>query len=239
MVAHRVEVLTDSRKADEDLSAKQFYAVTPSSTGVALANLLGENVTGVLGLLQNKPTSGLEASIGMLGVYPGLLGGTVALYDTLTTSATGTLVRARPGDFIIGVALQAGVSADQIPVFVCPQFPQTMYFTAEDDLSAKVGYAMVVDETAGEMDLAGNGESAVGILMANVAAAAVGRVITYGACQAVIGTSGVTVGDLLGCEAGGKVVTAATGDHIIGVALATISADATGTIFFSPRGTVA
>lgn len=239
MTAHRIEVLSDSFTADADLSAKQFFAVTPSATGCAVGNLQGESVTGILGLLQNKPTSGLEAAVGMLGVYVGKLGGTVSLYDTLTCDSAGELIRARPGDFIIGVALQAGVDADQIPVFVCPQYPHDMYFTAQDDLSSSAGYAVSVHTVAGEADLADNGESAIGIVLAGVAAAAAVKVRTFGVCQAVAGTSGVTVGDKLGCEAGGKVVTAATGDYVIGIALATIAADATGTIFFSPRGTVA
>jgi len=239
MASYRKEILTDSRLADADLSAKQFFAVTPSSTGVAVGNLAGENVTGIMGLLQNKPTSGLEASVGMLGVYPGKLGGTVGLFSTVTCDASGEIVAAAPGDFIIGVCLEAGVDGDEKPIFVCPQYPSVIELTAQDDQSAKVGYACVAHSVAGQSQLAGNGESAIGILLANTAAAAVGRYLTYGKCQAVIGTSGVTVGDLLGCEAGGKVVTAASGDHIIGVALATIAADATGTIFFSPRGTVA
>lgn len=236
MVAHRIEVLTDSRVADADLSAKQFFAVTPSATGVAVGNLAGENVTGIFGLLQNKPTSGLEAKVGVLGVYPGKLGGTVSLYDTLTCDSAGEIVRARPGDFIIGVALQAGVDADEIPIFVCPQYPQTMYLTAAAAGGITAGYAVSAHTIAGEMDVSANGESAIGIATATVAAAAVGKIITYGACQAVAGAGGVTVGDVLGCEAGGKVVVIADTDYAIGIALATIAADATGTIFFSPRG---
>src|SRR3990167_8928865 len=156
MVAHRIEVMKDSFVADADLSAKQFFAVTPSSTGVAVGNLRGENITGIAGLLQNKPTSGLEASVGMLGVYPGKLGGTVSLYDTVTCDSAGEIVRARPGGFIIGVAPPAGVDADEIPIFVCPQYPDTMYFTAQDDLTGKEGYALSVHTVAGEADLADN-----------------------------------------------------------------------------------
>ena len=236
MVSHRIEVLTDSRNADADLSTKQFFAVTPSSTGAAVGNLLGENVTGILGLLQNKPGSGVEAAIGMLGVYPGKLAGTVALYDTVTCDASGEIIRSRPGDFIIGVALQAGVDNDECPILVCPQYPQTMWMTANDALTGKLGYGLSVHTTVGEADLGANGESAIGVALTEPGAGSAVKIQTYGACVGAIGTGGVTVGGLIALEDGGQFVAAATGDYICGVALATISAQATGAIFFSPRG---
>lgn len=240
MASYRIEVLTESRVANEALTSEQFFAVSPTSdTNVDKSDRAGEDVAGIVGLLQNKPASGGEAKIGMLGVYPGKLGGTVTRMDTVTCDSNGEIVRARPGDWILGVALESGVDGDEKPIFVCPQYPSDMYFTADDDLSSKTGYAVTVHTDAGEADLAANGESAVGIVLNGVAAAAAVKVRVFGVCQAVIGTSGVTVGDLLGCEDGGKVVAAASGDHIIGVALETISADATGTILFQPRGTVA
>lgn len=236
MTARRNEIMSESFTADADLSAKQFYAVTPSSTGAALANLAGESITGVLGLLQNEPVSGSEAHVGMVGVYPGKLGGTVALYDTVTCDADGKLVRARPGDFIMGVALQAGATGDECPIFLCPQFnPFDMYFTAEDALTA--GYAVQVDETAGEVDLPTGSTGCIGIVLASASAGAQVRVRTFGVCQAVIGTSGVTCGDPLKAESGGKLVAAGTGAHL-GYALATIAADATGTIFFRGGGSI-
>lgn len=239
MTAYRIEVLTDSRVADEDLSAKQFFAVSPTSTGVDLSDLAGENVVGILGLLQNKPASGIEAEVGMLGIYGGKLGGTVDLMEQLTTDASGELVRARPGDWVLGLALQAGVDGDEIPVFVCPKYPEHLHLTASLSMATHAGYAVSMHTVANQMDLAGNGESAVGILLANTANAAIGKVQTHGYVQAVAGTGGISAGDLLGCEAGGKVVAAATGDHVIGLAPEAIAADATGTIFFDPRGTVA
>jgi len=238
MSAYSNTALLNSFIANEALTSNQFFAVAAVATGKCdLADLAYERC---LGLLQNAPASGAEASVCMLGISKGKLGGTVAMMADVTTNASGKLVAAMPGDFIIGQCLEAGVADDVVPIFVNPSQPFDSYWQdADDDLSSKQYYAVSAHTTVGEVDLAGNGESAFGIVQDAVAADAIVRVRTYGRTLAVAGTSGVTAGDLLGCEDGGKVVTAATGDHVIGVALADITADATGSIFFNARGTVA
>lgn len=238
MTAHRIEVLDQSFVADADLSAKQFYAAKLSSTGVNLASDPLNDV--LLGLLKSKSTSGMAASVGAIGVYPAKLGGTVTFGDTVTCDSNGKIVRARPGDWILGYALESGVSGDEKPILLSPKGHLfDMYMNADDDLSAKQYYALSVHTDAGEADLAGANECVIGIAQTAAAQGAAVRIRTFGVSKFVAGSGGVTVGDLLEAESGGKLVTATgAASHIVGKALETVSADATGTCFIQIGGTI-
>lgn len=108
--------LLGSIKANADLSTKQYYAVTISSSGADLANAAGEKT---VGLLQNAPISGDACEICFHGIAIGILGGTVSVDDWLTTDANGKLVATvEQTDHVIGRALEAGVSNDRITVLV-------------------------------------------------------------------------------------------------------------------------
>lgn len=237
MSSHEKPILSDSRVAEADLSAKQGYAVTPgaAATGAALANLLGEHVTGILGLLKNKPESGEEAAIAMLGIYPGKLSGTVSQMDSVTADADGKILRARPGDWAMGYAVKAGVSGDECPIWLHPHNPVDMYFTAEDILTAGLG--VVVDETAGEVDLPGAAAAIIGVTLAAAGAGDQVRVRTYGVALVKAGGAGFTCGDKLMVESDGEFIAATgAGAFVVAVALATASGGATAAAFIRPFG---
>lgn len=85
-----------TRKADADLSAKQYFGVKlTAANGCDLAGASdaagGEAVVGVL---QNKPTSGKAAEVLTRGMTKVVAGGAFAVGDPLKTTAAGKFVKA-------------------------------------------------------------------------------------------------------------------------------------------------
>jgi len=77
-----------TRAASADLSAKQYYAVKlDSSAEVALA---GANEA-VIGILNNKPQSGEEASVKFMGTSKAIVSEAVSIMDRLTPTVAGKL----------------------------------------------------------------------------------------------------------------------------------------------------
>ena len=95
--------------AAANLSTKQFYAVKVDSAGkIAIAGA-GENA---IGILQNKPTSGLVASVETLGVSKAKYGDTVTAGQNLMVKSDGTLIPHTGTNAVIAVALVSGVADD-------------------------------------------------------------------------------------------------------------------------------
>lgn len=104
-----------SIEASADLSAKQYFFMKTSATGVASAGN-GEKAVGVL---QNKPDAlGKAATIAIAGVTKVLAGGTVAVDGDVASDAAGEAVAAATGDQILGIALEAGVDGDIIAILL-------------------------------------------------------------------------------------------------------------------------
>lgn len=105
--------------AGADLSAKQFHVVKVNSSGQAVA----ANATDVaqVGILQDKPISGVAGSVAVNGVSKAAFGGTVASGAAVTSDANGKIVAATTGKQIIGFALQGGVSGDIGSVLIAPR----------------------------------------------------------------------------------------------------------------------
>ncbi len=104
-----------SRVCSEDLSAKQFFIVQQDASGdIEVA----EGATDLLvGVLQNAPTSGEQATYRFLGTSKVKLGGTVAIGDWVTTDSAGKgVATTTDGNIVIGKALDAGVDGDIIEV---------------------------------------------------------------------------------------------------------------------------
>lgn len=108
-------VLSISRKADADLSTKQYFLAKATATGAALA---GANDR-VLGPIVNKPASGAATSIQTYGVAFVKAGAAIAINDyvkadangravTSTGEAAGTLVE------VFGIALEAASALDDV-----------------------------------------------------------------------------------------------------------------------------
>lgn len=95
----------ESRLANADLSAKQYYCVTLTSDKAAVGTSAGE---AIFGILQNEPEADETADICIFGVCKARFGGTVAIGSLLTPDADGELVATTSGtDKICGYSLQA------------------------------------------------------------------------------------------------------------------------------------
>ena len=104
-MAIEYDVCSLSRAAGADLSAKQFRFVKQSNTGVVTAcTVAGEQA---LGVLQNNPTSGHNASVGYEGITKVVLGGTVAIGDLVSTDTAGRAVTASSG-VVLGECIVGG-----------------------------------------------------------------------------------------------------------------------------------
>jgi len=98
---------------------------------------------------------------------------------------------------------------------------RTIGAPASADLSA-AQFCFVVVNSSGQLALPAAGGEAEGILQDKPNGAGVyGEVGILGISKLVVGTAGVTAGDLLATDANGKAVTATTGNKILGRALAT------------------
>ena len=97
----------------------------------------------------------------------------------------------------------------------------TISAPASADLSASQ-FCFVAVNSSGQLALPSAGGDADGILQDKPNAAAVaGEVGILGVSKLVVGTGGVTAGDLLATDVNGKAVTATTGNKILGRALVT------------------
>ena len=97
----------------------------------------------------------------------------------------------------------------------------TISAPASTDLSASQ-FCFVAVNSSGQLALPSAGGDAEGILQDKPNAAGVaGEVGILGVSKLVVGTGGVTAGDLLATDVNGKAVTATTGNKILGRALTT------------------
>jgi hypothetical protein len=104
-------------EAGADLSAKQYYCVKLNSSGKAvLASVAGESVVGIL---NNKPTSGVAAQIMAQGVSKAIVGTAgVTANSPVAVDANGAIVNAAGSDVVVGVALETGTLAQLVPVLI-------------------------------------------------------------------------------------------------------------------------
>ena len=98
---------------------------------------------------------------------------------------------------------------------------RTIAAPASTDLSASQ-FCFVVVNSSGQLALPSAGGEADGILQDKPNAQGVqAELAVLGVSKVVVGTGGVTAGDLLAADASGKAVTATSGNKILGRALAT------------------
>jgi hypothetical protein len=98
--------------AAADLSASQFLAVKiTASRAVNLASSGGE---AIYGILQNTPTSGLAADVGILGVTKAIAGAAVTAGDYLMTDTSARVITATSTNHRIGQSLETCTTAGQI-----------------------------------------------------------------------------------------------------------------------------
>ena len=98
--------------AAADLSAKQFYAV--KITAARAVNLASTGGEAIYGILQNTPTSGLAADVGILGVSKAIAGAAVTAGDYLMTDTSGRLITVTTTNHRVAQALEAAGAAGVI-----------------------------------------------------------------------------------------------------------------------------
>lgn len=94
-------LLTEPFVAAEDLNTHQYQIVTIADNKVANN---GQEATGPL---LNKPKSGEDGTILMMGVGKARAGGAIAKNGTFTTTTSGYITASASGDYINGRALIA------------------------------------------------------------------------------------------------------------------------------------
>jgi hypothetical protein len=203
--------------AAADLSAKQGYWVYGSAANAVNVAAVGSRA---LGILRNKPTSGLVADVQVGGITKALAGAAIGAMKLVAPDATGRSREATSPDLARGIALEATSAAGEW--FSCfllgPESVDTLDLVAAADHTGKTGYLVKVD-TAGKFALAGNG----GVFSA--ALETVGNAVKESgrfrgvANVYVAGT--VTAGDAVASDANGTGKTATAGDYAGGTALET------------------
>lgn len=228
--------------ADYSTTGQYFAMKLNTSEQWVKCSVAGERAAGIL---QDDPASGKHGEVAIFGISKAELGGTVDEFDPLTTDANGALVKAdEESDYVLAIALKAGVSGDAQRVFIC-HAGAISALASVDALVSSGNYATTgqylavkVHTTAGQIVLAAvGGEPIVGILTNAPAALAVATVATRGPATFTAGTGGVSAGDKLAVEVTtSKLITATEGDAVVGFALAAVLADATGLCWLMPHG---
>lgn len=72
----------------------------------------------MVGVLQNKPNSGQNASVGFAGVSKIICGSAVSVNRLITTTASGEATNATSGQFAAGIALGAGNNGETISAMI-------------------------------------------------------------------------------------------------------------------------
>lgn len=99
-------------QAAADLSANQFYAV--KITAARAVNLASTGGEVAYGILQNKPTSGQAADVGIFGITKVAAGAAFSAGAQLMTDNTGRLITRTSTNHCVGIALEAATAAAQI-----------------------------------------------------------------------------------------------------------------------------
>ena len=101
--------------ATQDMRTKQYRALRASAAGecqIASNAVLAPGE--IIGVLQNKPNSGQNATVGYAGVSKVYCGSTVTANRMITIQASGQATNAASGDYAFGFALGAGVSGEVV-----------------------------------------------------------------------------------------------------------------------------
>lgn len=104
-----------------DLSTRQYAGVQASITrdnAVRVASLVGITVVGVV---QNKPTSGRVARVRTLGITKALAGGGITRGDRVDVGATGYFRTAVSSNYA-GIALETVVASGTFKLMLNPQY---------------------------------------------------------------------------------------------------------------------
>jgi hypothetical protein len=112
-------------------------------------------------------------------------------------------------------------------------------FVAGADLSAKQFTFVIMNTTDRTVVSAGNAAAADGVLINKPASGEAATVVTHGRVAVLAGTGGLTAGALVGVDANGAGVVAATNDIVVGKVVDAAGAGEIATIDFFRGGNAA
>lgn len=112
-------------------------------------------------------------------------------------------------------------------------------FVAGADLSAKQFHFVVMNTTDRTVVAAGNAAAADGVLLNDPASGQAATVAVFGRVRVLCGTGGLTAGALVGVDADGAAVVAATSDIVVGKCVDAAAAGEYATIDFFRGGNAA
>lgn len=108
-------VVARTAQAVADLSGAQYHLLRHTAEGqVAVASDAGAGVDELVGILQNKPTSGNAATVGYQGQSKITVGGSVTVHTLLTTNGAGRATAATSGNWTFGQALEAASANGEV-----------------------------------------------------------------------------------------------------------------------------
>ena len=120
-MSQQIGVLEITRKAEKDLSTKQYYFVELGEAAgqIDVCDNAGDLV---LGVLQNKPNAANKlCAIRVMGTTKVICGDTVTEMARVGTSADGKcVVKSTAADLVAGIALEAGAAGDIIEILLTP-----------------------------------------------------------------------------------------------------------------------
>ena len=120
-MSQQIGVLDITRKAEKDLSTKQYYFVEMGGAAgqIDVCDNAGDLV---LGVLQNKPNAANKlCAIRVMGTTKVVCSNTVTEMARVGTSADGKcVVKSTDADLVAGIALEAGAAGDIIEILLTP-----------------------------------------------------------------------------------------------------------------------
>ena len=120
-MSQQLGVLEITRKAEKDLSTKQYYFVEMGGAAgqIDVCDNAGDLV---LGVLQNKPNAANKlCAIRVMGTTKVICGGTVTEMARVGTDVDGKcVVKSTAADLVAGIALEAGAAGDIIEILLTP-----------------------------------------------------------------------------------------------------------------------
>lgn len=97
------------------------------------------------------------------------------------------------------------------------QAVQNITLEADEDLSSSVSYIAKLSAD-GQAALCGNNELCIGVIQDNPDAAGKAVAVAISGLVLVVAGEAISIGDKVGCGAGGKAKTAVSTSHVLGVA---------------------
>jgi hypothetical protein len=114
--------------AEAAVADGQILTVGAADNNVAVQGATPGASAPCLGMSVNTTSAAGATDMVMLGIWPGIAGGSITRGDALTSDASGHCVTAAPAGgtniAIIGFARASAVAGDRVPVQIAPQILQ-------------------------------------------------------------------------------------------------------------------